>query len=654
MKKKLLFTLASSLLCLGISSCGINNSGDSSTEIDDSSSSISNDSSSKSNQDNSSSNQEENFSSSSTSEEEPIKNGAVKTIIDLLKVSNNLDDSKLASSTLNVFGNEWRSVEKDGITTHKITRYEGQRNTLTFFKNNKAIVETEDITSNTDDTETVTKYQNVYGEANGLFIDLFCDYEETGYEAKSQKSSSKEIVDNSPKEGEISRDDANTIYKKGVIVRNKENSNGVISFLLNNYFSNNKVFANDDAVTNATLKRENNKYTFFSTIETKDDVENPLIEEYTFDFTFDEEGYLLNANGSITTYATTNNEKGLKSFEYVINLTQTIGEKVDETNFDFDSYFYSRPADVSITFSTTYLGESVDISEINKKYYVNVTSKKSTVFPTIDKVKLFKVTRNGNEADSSDYLYEDDGETKTLTLKKGGDYSFFFKTTKIEEIEKTATIQITELTSLKFIDRRDGTLPGGGYVGQYNKDNEYLPNYILAGDTQFSLEAEPSNATDDVEIEILNNDIGATISKVDGTPFTYKLVTSQTGKITIKATSATLGEEKAITKEVNVYANTDEGISSFLSDATWYKPTTTSTIDSLSFTAAGATNGTFEVTGSLGNGYTASGNYSVENGSISFETTEQSNSKFTLKSIKVESGRGDIIVSVTIPQLMQN
>ena len=629
MKKKLLFTLASSLLCLGISSCGINNSGDSSA-------------------------QEDNSSSASTSEEETIKDGAVKTIIDLLKASNNLDDSKLVGSTLNVFGNEWHSVEKDGITTHKITRYEGQRNTLTFYKNDKAIVETEDVTSNTDDTETITKYQNVYGEANGLFIDLFCDYEETGYEAKSQKSSSKEIVDSNPKEGEISRDDANIIYKKGLIVKNKEDSNGVISFLLNNYFANNKIFANDEAVANATLKKENSKYTLFSTINSKDDVENPLIEEYKFELEFNDEGYLLNANGSIATYAVTNNEKGLKSFEYVINLTQTIGEKVNENNFDFDTYFFSRLADISITFSTTYLGESVDISEINKKYYVNITAKKSTIFPIVDKVKLFKVTRNGSEADSSDYIYEDDGEAKTLTLKKGGDYSFFFKTAKIEEIEKTATIQVTELTSLKFIDRRDGTLPGGGYVGQYNKDNEYLPNYIIAGDTQFSLEAEPVNATDDVEIEILNNSIGATISKVDGAPFTYKLVTSQTGKITIKATSATLGKEKSITKEINVYANTDEGITSFLSDAIWYKPTTTSTIDSLNFTATGATNGTFEVAGSLGSGYTASGNYSVENGNISFETIEQSNSRYTLKSIKLESGRGDMIVSVTIAQLMQN
>ena len=655
MKKKLLFTLASSLLCIGISSCGISNSngtstGDdsASTNLDDSSKTSQDETDSSSKEETTSSEEEtsssEESTSSSSEEDKPTKEEAIRTVVDLLEASNNLDDSKINAASLSVFENEWHTVEKDETKIHKITRYEGQRNTLSFYKNEKTIVETEDVVSKTDGTEDVKKHQNVYGKTNGLFIDLNCDYDEDHYSPNSLKSNSKEIVESNPKDGQISNEEVNNVFKKGLIVKDKENTNGVIQFLLNNYFSNGEIFASKNAIENATLEKVDNTYTLFSTEETKDDVENTLIQEYKFEFKFSNEGYLLNADGSIATFAKTNNEKGLKSFEYVINLTQSEGTRVDETNFDLDSYFFKRAADLSITFSESYLGAATEISELNKKYYINVSSKKSGVFPSIDKVKLFKITRNGTEAATTDYVYEDDGSVKTITLKKGGNYSFFFKTTKIEEIEKTAEIQTNELTKLEFKERQN----------VYSKDNEYLPGSIIAGETQFSLATEPANADDDVNIEILNNTIGATIAKVEDSPFTYKLTTSQSGKITIKATSAALGEDKAITREVNVYANTDEGIASFLSETNWIRPNPTSSIVSLDFTSTGATGGTFALEGKIGSEFTASGTYSVSNGQVTIETTEQSNSRYKLNTVKVESGRGDIVIKMMREELMQN
>ncbi len=636
MKKELLFTLVSSILALGITSCGVSQSDDA---LDNSTSSILD---STSNQDDTSSSISEDTSSSKASENE-----AVTTMLNLLEASNNLDASKINGATLSVFENEWHSVEKDGETTHKITRYEGQRNTLSFYKNEKTVVETEDVVSKTDGTDEITKYKNVYGKANGLFIDLVYDYSNEEYSANSQKSNSKEIVEADPKDGQISNEEVNSIFNKGLLIQNKEKANGVISFLIQNYFSNGKYFASEKAIENASLTRNDNTYTLFSSEESKDDVENTLIQEYNLQFKFDAEGYLLNVDGSFATFAKTNNEKGLKSFEYVISLSQNKGERVDETEYNLDSYFFSKAADLNIFFSEDYLGGATEITALNKKYYINISSKKSSIFPTIDKVKLTKITRNGSDALPSDYEYEDDGTVKTITLKKGGNYSFFFKTTKIEEIEKTAEIIVNDLTKLEFA-------PLNNVYSTYTRDNAYLPGSILAGETQFSLVAEPTNATEDVTIEILNNTIGATITKIEGSPFSYKLTTSAPGKITIKATSAALGEEQSISKEVNVYANTDEGIASFLSETTWVRPNPTSAITSLDLVSTGATSGTYTMGGNIGSEFTASGTYSVSNGQISIETTEQSNSKYKLNAIKVEKGRGDIIIKIMREELMQN
>ncbi|HAS56604.1 MAG TPA: hypothetical protein DCR94_05130 [Firmicutes bacterium] len=621
MKKELIFTLASSILALGISSCGVANSNDTSNESDSSSSIL-----------------DDTSTSSDTSSSNVSENKAVSTMVNLLEASNNLDASKINGATLSIFKNEWYSVEKDGVTTHKIINYEGQRNTLSFYKNEKAIVETEEVVSGTNGTDSITKYKNVYGKANGLFIDLVCDYADEQYTANSQKSNSKEIVETDPKDGEISAEEVNSIFNKGLIIKNKENTNGVISFLLNNYFSNGKFFASESAIKNATLRKEGDTYTLFSSEETKDDVENPLIQEYSLQFKFDEEGYLLNVDGSFATFAKTNNEKGLKSFEYVVSLSENKGERVDETEYNLDSYFFSRAADLNISFSEYNLGAATEIDTLNKKYYINISSKKSGIFPNIDKVKLTRITRNGNDALPADYEYEDDGTVKTIILKKGGNYSFFFKTTKIEEIEKTAEIIVNDLTKLEFAPLNN--------VSIYTRDNAYLPGSVLAGETQFSLAVEPTNAIDDVNIEILNNTIGATITKVDSSPFTYKLNTSSSGKITIRATSAALGEELSISKEVNVYANTDEGIASFLSETTWIRPNPTSSIVSLDLVSTGATSGTYTMGGKIESEFTASGTYSVSNGQISIETTEQSNSEYKLNAIKVEEGRGDIVVKI--------
>lgn len=620
MKKKLLLTLGASLLTIGLVSCGENNSsgsGESSAPIE--------------------------------------KEQAVSKAIELLNNSNSLSDDAVTNSSISIRGNEWHDVEESDSTTgtkkvvHKITRYEETKNDVTLYSDAKSKVEVTTTTSNTDGTETIAKTQHLYGQANGLAVDLVSDYRDNAYTVNNLKSTSLAIVSSDPGEGETTQEETNAVLSKGFI---GTESFGTTDHLLKQYFSADKFFAASKAKENASLTKDGNKYSLTSTFTSQDDVENQLIEEYAFTFEFDSTGYLTKADGSLATYAaTTAGEKGSKSYEWIVTFTQTLGTKT-ASGVDLDQYFFQSATDFTISFSETYLGSATEISEKGKKYYINVAPKGGAI-ANIDKIKLSKVTRNGAVASESDYAFEDDNGIQTITLKKGGAYSLTFKTAKGFEATEEATIVVTDLTSLAFYERPN--------VYSTSKNNEYLPGSILAGETQFALDTAPTNATDDVTIEILNNDIDATISKVDGSAFTYKLVTDKTGTITIKATSEALGADNVITKEVKVYANTDEGIASFLSETTWIRPNPTSGIASLDFEATTSTSGTmtYSTSSSVGGGFTATGTYAVENGSITLETTtwdpNTSNAKkYKLQTIEVEAGRGDITIKIMREELVLN
>ncbi len=637
MKKKILLTLCASLLGLGLVSCGEENS------------------------------------SSSSSNAEPTSTGenAASEVIELLNKSNGLDASRIVSASLSVTGNEWHSVEvtdsttSEKTSTHKITRYEGQTNNLTFYSDHKVKVETIDTMSNTDGTETVTKGQNIYGEAHDLLVNVASDYSDDAYKVNLSKSGSEKIVDSNPQDGELTREEANKVLNKGLI---DEGTYGVTDYLLTKYFEGDKFFGATDAKDNAKLDVDGNKYTLTSTFGSKDDVENPLIEEYEFVFEFDNDGYLLAMDGSLATYAATmsseqaldhtpTTEKGSKSYEWVIDFKQTLGTRT-ASGIDLEQYFFTSKNQISIKFYTSpFWAEEIDLTKEavkNTEYVIRVNVIEGNGIPDIDKVHLYKVERNNKDASKDSYeIGKNDSNEETIKLKKGGNYILHFKSALVEDITKEATIVTNDLTSLAFKERSD-------IFGAYSRDNEYLPGSILAGETQFTLAAEPTNATDDVTVEILNNDIDATISKVEGSSFTYKLVTAKTGTITIKAVSASLGEENAVTKEVKVYANTDEGIASFLSETTWERPNPTSGLASLDFVATTSTTGTVAYSSTqLGGGFEASGTYSVQNGQIVLETTAwnpntESAKKFKLQYVNVAAGRGDLVVKIAREEIAQN
>ncbi len=641
MKKKILLTLCASLLSLGLASCG---------------------------EDNSSSDP---AGSEPTSTPTSTGNAAFDKITGLLAASNALDDSKIVSASLSVMGNEWRTVEsEDALTgkktsTHKITRYEGQKNDLTFYSDQKAKVETQDIISNTNGTETVTKVQHLYGEAHGLLIDLASDYRDDAYEVNLLKSGSSSIATSNPKDDEIIREDANKVLNKGLI---EKKSYGATSYLLGKYFEGDKFFGTNEAKDNATLETNGNKYTLSSTFASKDDVENPLVEEYKFNFEFDNGGYLIALDGSLATYAATmsseqaldrtpTTEKGLKSYEWVIDFKQTLGTRT-ASGVDLEQYFFTDKNEINISFRAgPNWGEDIDLTtngEKNKEYVIKVGVASGSGVPNIDKVHLYKVERNGSVASKDSYeIGKNDSNEETIKLKKGGEYILHFKSALVEDITKEATIVTNDLTSLAFKERDDAKYGP-------SKDEEYLPEHILAGETQFTLITKPTNATDDVTVEILNNDIGATISKVEGSSFTYKLVTAKTGTITVKAVSASLGEENAVTKEVKVYANTDEGIASFLSETNWVIQNAGATLKNLTFTSSTSTSGMISYTSSLKDGFTATGTFSVNGGQVILETTswDPSSVKGTcsLQYVKVTPGRGDIDVKTNpgIAYFMQN
>lgn len=314
---------------------------------------------------------------------------------------------------------------------------------------------------------------------------------------------------------------------------------------------------------------------------------------------------------------------------------------------DFDKYFFQNEEELSIGFSTTKLGTPEDnIKSLDTPYFIRVTKNLAIKNENIDKVKLFNVTNAANEDCSSCYeLVEEDDATK-FTLKKAGSYTLHFKTTKIEDIQVNISVIANEITSIAFPEMKT-------VFSAFAKDNAYLPGSILKGETPFAIEVGGENATDDISFSISGDD-SATVTKTE-TVFSYKLNTTKASTLSIKATSKTLGESKSITKQVKVYDTTDEGIAAFLGNTAWSTAgNTTGNIKTLTFGYESGTSGTFELVVNRTDAV-VSGTYSVSNGAVSVEVTENpSKSTIKLTAITVTEGRGDIVVKVGREYVLQN
>lgn len=628
MKQKLLFTLCASILTLGISSCGTEVSSSKASSTEGTSEVTKTDTGSTTSSQTSKTTSETTSESSTSIIEDNANLAQVKQA---LMNASSLVSAKTIKSSLSIRENEYRQVEVDGVQTLKNTRYSTSNNTLSFFANKVLSVEEERINSATNDTEEITKTKTNYGIANGVFVKEVSDYSKADdkYEVNSLKSKGEKVGT------EISEENTNNIFANGLFnvvttSLNKKDQSNPVAYITANYL---------DKFKNGHVNKEENTYSLSAEETTKDDVDKDVFNEYQLTLSFNNDGALINAEGTFAAFESNAGVKGNKNFEYIVNFNQEVGTRAN-SDLDFDKYFFQNEEELSIGFSTTKLGTVEDnIKSLDTPYFIRVTKNLASKNENIDKVKLFNVTNAANEDCSSYYeLVEEDDATK-FTLKKAGSYTLHFKTTKIEDIQVKISVIENEITSIAFPEMQL-------IHSSFNKDNSYLPGSILKGETPFAIEVGGENATDDISFSISGDD-SATVTKTE-TAFNYKLNTTKASTLSIKATSKTLGESKSITKQVKVYDTTDEGIAAFLGNTAWSTAgNTTGNIKTLTFGYESGTTGTFEL---LVNNTDAvvSGTYSVTNGAVSVEVTENpSKSKIVLNSIKVTEGRGDIVVVVS-------
>lgn len=643
MKQKLLFTLCASILTLGISSCGteISSSKTSSTEgtsevtkTDTGSTTTSQ--TSKTTSESTAESTSESTSDSSTSIIED--NANLAQVKQALMNASSLVSTKTVKSSLSIRENEYRQVEVDGVQTLKNTRYSTSNNTLSFFANKVFSVEEERINSATNDTEEITKTKTNYGIANGVFVKEVSDYskDDDKYEVNSLKSKGEKVGT------ETSEENANNIFANGLFnvvttSLNKKDQSNPVAYLTANYL---------DKFKNGHVNKEENTYSLAAEETTKDDVDKDVFNEYQLTLSFNNDGALINAEGTFTAFESNAGVKGNKNFEYIVTFNQEVGTRAN-SDLDFDKYFFQNEEELSIGFSTTKLGTVEDsIKSLDTPYFIRVTKNLAIKNENIDKVKLFNVTNAANEDCSSCYeLVEEDDATK-FTLKKAGNYTLHFKTAKIEDIQVRISVIANEITSIAFPEMKT-------VYSAFAKDNSYLPGSILKGETPFAIEAGGENASDDISFSIVGDD-AATVTKAE-TAFNYKLNTTKESTLSIKATSKTLGESKSITKQVKVYNTTDKGIAAFIGKTSWTTAgNTTGNIKTLTFGYESGTSGTFELVVNRTDAV-VSGTYSVSNGAVSVEVTENpSKSTIKLTAITVTPGRGDIVVKVGREYVLQN
>lgn len=635
MKQKLLFTLCASILTLGISSCGTEVSSSKTSSTEGTSEVTKTDTGSTTSSQTSKTTSETTSESSTSIIEDNANLAQVKQA---LMNASSLVSAKTIKSSLSIRENEYRQVEVDGVQTLKNTRYSTSNNTLSFFANKVLSVEEERINSATNDTEEITKTKTNYGIANGVFVKEVSDYSKADdkYEVNSLKSKGEKVGT------EISEENTNNIFANGLFnvvttSLNKKDQSNPVAYITANYL---------DKFKNGHVNKEENTYSLSAEETTKDDVDKDVFNEYQLTLSFNNDGALINAEGTFAAFESNAGVKGNKNFEYIVNFNQEVGTRAN-SDLDFDKYFFQNEEELSIGFSTTKLGTVEDnIKSLDTPYFIRVTKNLASKNENIDKVKLFNVTNAANEDCSSCYeLVEEDDATKFI-LKKAGSYTLHFKTTKIEDIQVNISVIENEITSIVFPEMKT-------VFSKFNKDNAYLPGSILKGETPFAIEAGGENATDDISFSISGDD-SATVTKTE-TAFNYKLNTTKASTLSIKATSKTLGESKSITKQVKVYDTTDEGIAAFLGNTAWSTAgNVTGNIKTLTFGYESGTSGTFELVLNSTDAV-VSGTYSVSNGAVSVEITENPNkSTIKLTDITVAPGRGDIVVKVGREYVLQN
>lgn len=536
--------------------------------------------------------------------EAKIDSTAYPRFLELLTKAEAKDASKVSSLTLSVQNDEYHYQQNKDTKEWEnvINRSNGTTWNASFYTDSKTSIETIE----TDKGENDIKTLHQYGIAHNRLVDVVSDFSNDKYTVNDQKSSSKEITD---------LEETNTFLNKGEFSKKI----GALRYVLDNYFDGTSKFSSIEARRNASLEEKDGAYTLNTSEIVKDDVDNNVHMEYSMTIKLNAEGYLSSLSSHIKSYdSETDGSKRRLTFDTGVTLEETIGAR-ESMDLDLDKFFFKNKSDLIVFLGANpYANQPITSFELNQKYFV-IVQKNGTGSTNIDPLTFVSATKDGQAAPEDSYILDDNA----LTIKKAGSFVFNYKTTLLSDFKIEVEIENHEITSLEFS-------PKPSFATTRVKDKTYLSENIIVGDTPFTLAAN-DGADDDTTIEFVTNEIGATVTKDASSPFSYTLHTTKPGKISLKAKSAS-GLETEV-KEVNVFAYTDEGITSYLTKAKWNALNASFPYQTAEFTLkeGSTTAGTFILVNTAGSKIT--GNFEVKDQAVS------------LKNAKGETVRAAIVLS---------
>ncbi len=285
-------------------------------------------------------------------------------------------------------------------------------------------------------------------------------------------------------------------------------------------------------------------------------------EELTLEF--DASGLLIDLKDALHHYE---GEDLAEVASYEISGIQNGGEREDAPSdaFDFSQYFFR---DFNVYFHNSMFNyESTCETEYNVgdtayllTYDGYICGSPSTATTYIDPIKITAVS----DPDAVEIIYGN--RIKFLKLVENLEVTVTSSMSKIEKKvtlhcipPKTSTIQIGEFSN-----------PGSSYSSFISaSSSHYLPSsWIMGTDKEVWVAGGKWQEVPSITVTSSNPSV-ATVSMVEDSENKFVFHPVSTGKTTIKIVEKTLGEEKAITKEVTIFDNSDVGIANLFRESTW-------------------------------------------------------------------------------------
>lgn len=442
-------------------------------------------------------------------------------------------DDFTSSYSYNIYNNSSEVFEeiKDGKNEVKQTYY------------NRAIINNQYVESRRTRTGTTGAFSNVRGYLeNRPIVETVTEknYQYTMDEAKER----------------ISNVQLATNYTSGI--------RGMEGFIIEQFLTETSSFGSSLAKANVTMEESLSDMTDIYTLKydyTRENSTTRVEEELTMEF--DSTGLLIDVHDTLHHYE---GEEGKETASYDVTCIQSGGEREDlpEGAFDFSEYFFD---DFNVIFHTSMFNYDTTTSDLtynvgDTAYLLNIDGyvggSPKTASTYIDPIKVTAVSHpdaveiiNGNR----------------IKFKKLVENLEVTVSSSMKSVQKKVTLHCVAPTTTKiqFGEFMNPTSSSASYSSCSSA--HYLPSsWIMGTDREVWVVGEKVQQSPSITVTSSNPEV-ATVTMVEGSENKFTFHPVKAGKTTIKVVDKTLGEEKALTKEITVFDNSDEGIADLLKES---------------------------------------------------------------------------------------